>query len=117
MKKYGIQGFEITILEDNIYNIEDLKKREQYWIAYYNTYIDNGGYNLTAGGDSVPKPVKKLQDNEISEIKNLLKNSKLTENEIAKKFNVSLYAVSDINRGKSWYESDLEYPLREYQFI
>ena len=51
MLKYGIDSFSITQIEecDN----EKLSEREQYWIAYYDTY--NNGYNATLGGDGVVK--------------------------------------------------------------
>ena len=47
MKKYGIESFQINEIEecDN----QQVNEREQYWIAFYNTYED--GYNCTRGGD------------------------------------------------------------------
>lgn len=52
--KYGINNFKIELLEDNLTD-EEACKREQFWIANYQTYIgfDNcKGYNATLGGDS-----------------------------------------------------------------
>ena len=51
MLKYGIDSFSITQIEecDN----EKLNEREQYWIAYYDTY--KNGYNATLGGDGAIK--------------------------------------------------------------
>lgn len=48
-RKYGIENFEVSILE---YDIEpkDLNNREIYWISYYNTFLGKG-YNMTKGGD------------------------------------------------------------------
>lgn len=51
IRKYGFDDFIFEIIEDNIDSIEELNKREQYWIAYYNSYED--GYNSTRGGDGV----------------------------------------------------------------
>ena len=45
--KYGIENFSIEEIERC--PIEDLSKREQYWIEFYDTY--NNGYNATLGGD------------------------------------------------------------------
>lgn len=45
--KYGIENFEITVLEQCDKNI--INEREKYWISYYNTYKD--GYNCTKGGE------------------------------------------------------------------
>lgn len=47
--KYGWDNFEHLIIETDIQTLEEAKKREQYWIAYYDSY--NHGYNATIGGD------------------------------------------------------------------
>ena len=52
MRKYGIENFSISLLEE----VEDnlLEEREQYWIKEKNTCIlepDGYGYNLTFGGE------------------------------------------------------------------
>ena len=52
LRKYGKEGFEFNIIEENIETIEEAKKREQYWIAYYNTYENREHYNETPGGDA-----------------------------------------------------------------
>lgn len=44
--KYGKKHFRIELIEEC--PIEQLDDREQYWIAYYDSY--NNGYNLTLGG-------------------------------------------------------------------
>lgn len=44
--KYGKDKFHIKLLEE--VPIEHLNEREEYWIAYYDSY--NLGYNLTKGG-------------------------------------------------------------------
>lgn len=51
IRKYGIENFEFNILEENISSLEEMKQREIYWIAYYNTYLDRSHYNETPGGD------------------------------------------------------------------
>lgn len=51
IRKYGIENFDINILEDNIDTIQECKIREQYWIAKYNTYENREHYNETPGGD------------------------------------------------------------------
>ena len=48
IRKYGIEDFIIeTIDESN--DSEELKQKEIYWIAFYDSY--NNGYNSTRGGD------------------------------------------------------------------
>jgi group I intron endonuclease len=53
IRKYGKDNFKCIILEQNIPE-ELLDSREQYWIAYYNSYYLNNefGYNMTLGGGS-----------------------------------------------------------------
>lgn len=50
IQKIGIQNFYPILIEqcDN----PKLNEREQYWIKYYNTKVEKGGYNLTDGGDT-----------------------------------------------------------------
>lgn len=42
--KYGIENFDIDILE--YVAVECLDEREQYWINYYESYKQNRGYNI-----------------------------------------------------------------------
>lgn len=46
-KEHGWEDFEFEILE--ICNPEELNQKEQYWIAFYNSY--HNGYNETPGGE------------------------------------------------------------------
>lgn len=48
MRKYGVNNFTIQELE-KVEDNTDLDSREQYWIAYYDTY--RAGYNETLGGE------------------------------------------------------------------
>lgn len=43
--KYGIDNFDITILERDI-PIGSLDEREQYWLDYYQSYFSDRGYNI-----------------------------------------------------------------------
>lgn len=47
IRKYGIDNFSFEIIEEC--PEEKLNEREQYWIAYYDSYYN--GYNCTLGGD------------------------------------------------------------------
>lgn len=51
MHKYGKEAFIIEEIERCDNSI--INEREQYWIAYYDTY--NSGYNSTIGGEGAPK--------------------------------------------------------------
>jgi group I intron endonuclease len=49
IKKYGIQNFEISILEEVESELAD--ERERYWIAKMNATNPEFGYNLESGGN------------------------------------------------------------------
>lgn len=49
----------------------------------------------------------------IDEIIDLLKNSSMTQSEIAKKFNISSSTICSINLGKSYRKEGIEYPIRD----
>ena len=51
IRKYGEKSFEVSLLEE-VENLANLGKREQYYIKKYNTYAPNG-YNTTRGGEGV----------------------------------------------------------------
>lgn len=54
IQKYGWDNFEHTILETNL-SSEEANDKEVYWIAYYNSFNENYGYNLTPGGNNYMK--------------------------------------------------------------
>lgn len=45
IEEYGIENFEITILERDVAK-ESLDEREQYWLDYYKSYDEQYGYNI-----------------------------------------------------------------------
>jgi group I intron endonuclease len=65
--KYGEENFKLIVIQELEKNEELLKSMEIYWIAYYNSFVDDGGgYNLTRGGEGVFHPSletrKKISD-------------------------------------------------------
>lgn len=56
--KYGMESFSVDEEFDIAYSEEELKKKEKYWISYYNSNSPKCGYNFTSGGDGVNnKPI------------------------------------------------------------
>lgn len=56
---------------------------------------------------------RKLQQQDIAEIQNLLINTNLKQSEIAEQYNVCSTVISKINLGKSYKNPNLTYPLRD----
>lgn len=112
IKKYGISNFKMELVEDKI-PFKDLDTREKFWIKYYDSFYTTGkGYNLTEGGQW-GSGTQILTTRQADEIKYLISNSDKTFVEIAKKYNVSVSCISDINTGRSFNEENLSYPLRQ----
>ena len=119
IKKYGIKNFSFNIIEGPIKNYNE---REIYWIAEYNTYINNPnswGYNMTKGGEEPPHwtceehPLAVHTYEEIYQIIDLLKNSELSFKEIADKFHYNRCSIERINKGQLWNLDTINYPIRE----
>ena len=56
MRKHGVENFSFDILEEC--NVEDLNRREMYWVNFYDTYFN--GYNKTLGGEQSSRVDKKI---------------------------------------------------------
>ena len=82
INKYGIENFQISLIEET----DNLEEREKYWIKFYNTY--KNGYNATLGGDG--KTYISYTEEEI--ISEYLQN--LSIKETAQKFNISEDSVT-----------------------
>lgn len=74
-RKYGIENFTFEVIEQC--PEDNLKEREIYWIAYYDSYAN--GYNETIGGDALciggeRHPNHKLTEKDIKIIRYYYKN-------------------------------------------
>ena len=110
IRKYGIKAYQLIILEEGIKK-EDLDKREQYWINYYDTY--NNGYNQTLGGNTQLMPTIKYEENIILNIINELQHTNKSFQTIADDNNVSLTHVYNINIGARRKIEGIVYPIRD----
>lgn len=122
MQKYGIENFEIKILE--ICEREKLNEKEKDWIKFYKQQ-GYSLYNITDGGQKNGVSLKgekhsqaKLTQAEVNEIKRLLKDTKKSYNEILALFpNItSKSIISLINQGKNWFDEKETYPIRQTDY-
>lgn len=108
LRHYGFHNFEFEVLEEC--TREQSNEKEVYYIGVYNTLYPYG-YNLTRGGNS-PHTVLIKDVNTVDTIKELLKTSLLTNGEIGKMFGVSDQTICDINSGRTWFDTNTKYPIR-----
>lgn len=114
--KYGkIVEFDILELIDDL---EKMKEREIYWISYYNSTNKNKGYNVSLGGDggdpgSLNSQAKFTEEQIQILYKELEENLDETLEQIAKKYNIHLSTLSNINNGHTYYHSTIRYPIRD----
>lgn len=105
MRKYGIENFNFSVLEEC--SCEELNQRERFWIKKYNSFFE--GYNLTFGGDGSGSKERKES---IIGIIHDLESTSLFQHEIAEKWHISEEMVQGINTGRYW-KYDREYPIRQ----
>lgn len=115
--KYGlIEEFEVLeFIDPN--DRKKLSERERYWISYYKSNKREYGYNVTEGGEGTSikgcdNPHASLNEKELKEIIDLLKNSNKSMNKIAELYNVNSNTILNINHGKSYVNKNLKYPIR-----
>ena len=116
IRQYGLENFNFEILEE--LNTKDelyVDERERYWIKEKNSYVKNNhGYNIDEGGQhgSSRWTRSKITQEEVEQIYSLLLNTKLTQEAIAERFNVSQIYISKINQGIKFFNPDFHYPIR-----
>lgn len=106
LKKYGFENFNLDILEDNIFDAEELNQKEIYYIDKFDTF--NNGYNMTRGGNNGTRFNEKDRDIII----NLIKNTSLSFKEIGEKTGYTIYTISSINQGNTLPVENITYPIR-----
>jgi group I intron endonuclease len=118
IEKYGEENFSFEILKWS----ENYNKEEIDMIKKYNSLIPNG-YNITEGGENCcvlrgeDNPRNTVPNNIISLIIQDLKNNKLTDRAIAKKYNLTDKIIADINHGYSHKQENENYPIRKKEEV
>ena len=103
--QYGLENFIFEVVEEC--EAAKLNEQEQYWIEYYDCY--NNGYNMSR----IQNLQQKINWDIVTEIIKDLQFTTLTETDIAKKYNVSVSLISQINNGKMWIIKEQIYPIRQ----
>lgn len=110
ISKYGKENFTFQILEECAESY--LNEREAYYIRYYQSLVPNG-YNIEE------KDTERTQFfcnyNKITLLKIIedIKNSELSFQEIASKYELDLSMIYYLNRGDYHTQEDESYPLRK----
>lgn len=110
-RKYGVENFTFQILEEC--SSEELNEKEKFYIK-----TEHSEYNQTEGGDYQTVP-QKLGNEVWKEIQLILlkdKEGKISHKELAEKYGVHKDTIRDINVGRTWYDSNLNYPLHYSKF-
>lgn len=108
----------IEILEI-VNDILQLDNVESKWINYYNATDKNIGYNILNQGNASGKRGTEncnasFNKNQLNEIVNLLINeTKLSYKDIANLYNVDQTTILRISQGYSYFNPNLNYPLRK----
>lgn len=116
LQNYGRDNFTLEVVEDDI-PLDQLDEKERYYINFYESFHTTGkGYNLTEGGQGEHWTTGRqiLNISQVKEIRNLILNTDKTFTDIGKKYNISSYAIGDINKGATFYDKTLKYPLRPF---
>lgn len=109
IRKYGIENFSFEIIEEC--QREELNDKEKYWIQYFDSY--KNGYNQTIGGQGALWSGASLTVEEVSLIREELKNTSKTNSIIANQFGVSENTICGINTGYYWKDDSIDYPIRK----
>lgn len=110
--KYDENNFSFEILKWT----EDYDKEEKTFIQLYNSLVPNG-YNVIEGGHSPimygeNHPRNTILNETVLAIIHELKENKLSDREIAIKFNTTDKIIADINHGYAHKQNNENYPIR-----
>lgn len=108
---------------NDIYNIiEEIKTTNKTFkdiSIKYNICIDqifriNSGKSWHIEGESYPiRKIKKLSEEDVLNIYNLLQEGIKTQKEIGNMYNLSRTAITAINQGTNYHHENIDYPIRK----
>ena len=111
IREYGLDNFQFEIIEEC--KEEELNQKENYYIDFYKSNNPDYGYNKT----TTPYYVNniKITQDLLQQIIQDIKNSDLLIKDIAEKYNLHSNTITAINTGKSYYNSQIKYPIRKIE--
>ena len=114
IREYGEENFEINVLEKlYIDDIEEINKRQQYWVEKLQTYCGWGkGYNMDLGGCQ-PAHSSVLTNEQLKNLKEEIKKGEPYYT-LQNKYNISSSFISSINNGIYFFDQKEQYPLFKY---
>jgi len=113
LREYGLDNFSFQVLEEiDSKDADFVNEREKFWIKELNSFVKNGGYNLTLGGDGV-RIERKIDETEAEKIKDALKKGEPTK-DICYKYKIGESYLSMINNGIFFKKEEEQYPIRKY---
>ena len=107
--------FEILFIQEK-QDLDELKEKEIYYIELYKACNRDKGYNLLKGGEGadcgVDNVASKITQKDLEDIIKRLQNGE-SNMDIGKIYNIHADTIGRINNGKTYYNENLEYPLRK----
>lgn len=119
LRKYGFDNFTFTILEaSENFNQKELNQKEIYYINKFDSFIN--GYNMNYGGRYTSNGIKKLNEQQVLQIKELIQNTDISFQEISRKYGLDVNGslISMINSGAVWnIIGQYDYPIRKNTYF
>lgn len=127
--KYGEEHHNSIITEEQIDIIIDELKKDNltepeigrlFNPPFNQTLIHNINYGITHKRENENYPIRKycpynLKPEEVEEIKWLLQNSLFPCSQIAEYYQVNPSTIKSINRGRNYYDDNIDYPIRKFK--
>lgn len=114
MHNMGVENFLFEVVEE-LDSIGILEEREQFYISNSQEELYNMDKKVGHVQRGCNASQAKLSPEQLQQIIALLQENKISDREIAKKFDICFNAISEINNGWSYHQDDLSYPIRVFK--
>ena len=112
-KKYGLENFSFEVLLECAK--EELLINEQKYILQYRSLESKYGYNQSFPvEDSGSTHGIIFTYDQILNIIDDLMNTNISKESLAEKYGCRERTIRDINCGRTWFQSNIQYPIRKY---